>query len=32
LKTLTGEIDKTYIAEPELPKSTAATPKADKTL
>jgi cytochrome c peroxidase len=32
LKTLTGEIDKSYIAEPKLPKSTAATPKPDKTL
>ncbi|HEX2880125.1 MAG TPA: cytochrome c peroxidase [Polyangiaceae bacterium] len=32
LKTLTGEIDQKYIAEPALPKSTAATPKPDKTL
>jgi cytochrome c peroxidase len=32
LKTLTGEIDQKYIAEPALPKSTASTPKPDKTL
>jgi cytochrome c peroxidase len=32
LKTLTGEIDKDYIAEPKLPSSTATTPKPDKTL
>lgn len=32
LKTLTGEIDRGYIAEPKLPKSTAATPKPDRSL
>lgn len=32
LKTLTGEIDKQYIAEPQLPKSTSSTPKPDRSL